>query len=100
MEEHKNMKTENEDMNWVIPGKFLAFSSPQNQIYDKDGTRTFTPDDYGSVFKSWKINLVVRLNHANYEIKKFIKHGVNHIDLVFKDGSTPPDVSLIYYLRI
>lgn len=30
-------KLENGDMNWIIPGKMLAFSSPSNTTHDSDG---------------------------------------------------------------
>ena len=78
-------------MNWIIPNKFLAFSSPSSQPYDPDGYRTFTPDDYSPIFKKWKVNLVVRLNKVTYEKDKFIKNGIKHQDLYFIDGSTPSD---------
>ena len=78
-------------MNWIIPGKFLAFSSPSPCAYDADGYRTFTPEDYVPIFKKWKIGLVVRLNKATYDREKFVKNGIRHLDLYFLDGSTPPD---------
>lgn len=30
-------RVDNGDMNWIIPGKFLAFSSPSPTPYDSDG---------------------------------------------------------------
>ena len=33
-------KLENGDMNWIIPGKMLAFSSPSNTTHDSDGVLT------------------------------------------------------------
>jgi cell division cycle 14 len=30
-------RVDNGDMNWIIPGKFLAFSSPSASPYDGDG---------------------------------------------------------------
>lgn len=32
-------RVDNGDMNWIIPGKFLAFSSPSATPYDADGVR-------------------------------------------------------------
>lgn len=55
-------KVEHGDMNWVVPGKFLAFSGPSEEEKDADGWRTFTPDDYSPIFKKFGINLVIRLN--------------------------------------
>jgi len=30
-------RVDNGDMNWILPGKFLAFSSPSATPYDADG---------------------------------------------------------------
>ena len=89
-------KVDNGDMNWIIPNKFLAFSSPNATKYDKHGYRTFTPEDYSPLFKQWKINLVVRLNNATYEREKFIKNNIKHLDLFFQDGTPPPDVKFMF----
>jgi cell division cycle 14 len=35
-------KVDNGDMNWIIPGKFLAFSSPSPQKYDEEGVSSFS----------------------------------------------------------
>lgn len=32
-------RVDNGDMNWIIPGKFLAFSSPSPAQYDSDGVK-------------------------------------------------------------
>lgn len=32
-------RVDNGDMNWIIPGKFLAFSSPSANPYDNDGVK-------------------------------------------------------------
>ena len=36
-EYEENERVDNGDMNWIIPGKFLAFSSPSPKSYDADG---------------------------------------------------------------
>ena len=86
-EEYANV--DNGDMNWIIPGKFLAFSSPSASQYDSEGYRTYTPEDYVPIFKKWNIGLVVRLNKPVYDKEKFIKNGIKHVDMYFLDGSTP-----------
>jgi len=79
-------------MNWIIPGKMLAFSSPSNTTHDSDGYRTFTPEDYAIPFKKWKVNVVVRLNNKTaYDREKFIKNGIKHVDSYFVDGGLPSD---------
>ncbi len=82
-------RVDNGDMNWIIPGKMLAFSSPSNTQYDQDGYRTFTPEDYSPIFKKLGIGLVVRLNKETYDAKKFLRSGIKHMDLFFPDGSVP-----------
>jgi cell division cycle 14 len=32
-------KVENGDMNWIIPGKILAFSSPSDKTHDEQGVQ-------------------------------------------------------------
>ena len=81
-------KVENGDLNWIVPGKFIAFSGPLN-VTDKYGS--FTPEDYVPIFKKFGVSLVVRLNKPQYDKTKFTKAGIKHIDLYFLDGSTPPD---------
>jgi len=82
-------KVENGDMNWVVPGKFLAFSSPSITSQDPEGYKTFTPEDYVPVFKRFNITLAVRLNKKSYEADRFTKNGIRHLELFFVDGSCP-----------
>lgn len=93
-------KVDNGDMNWILPGKFLAFSSPSPSKFDHDGYRTFTPEDYCPIFKSWKINHVIRLNNAIYDREKFVKNGIKHTDLFFEDGTVPPERIYNEFLKI
>ncbi len=87
-------------MNWIIPNKFLAFSSPSNSPTDSEGYRTFTPEDYAPLFKKWKINLVIRLNKITYEKSKFVQNGIKHMELYFIDGSTPSDQIIDDFLAV
>lgn len=82
-------KVEHGDMNWIVPGKFLAFSGPSQNEHDDDGWRTFTPDDYTPIFKKFNIGTVVRLNKKSYDEQRFIDNGFTFEDLYFVDGTTP-----------
>lgn len=82
-------KVEHGDMNWVVPDKFLAFAGPSATPIDCDGFPAFTPEDYCPIFKSAGITLVVRLNKKQYDRRRFIDHGIKHVDLYFLDGSCP-----------
>lgn len=87
-------KVENGDMNWIIPGKFIAFMGPIDNRAERRGN---APEDYLQVFKHFNVTHVIRLNEAKYDRQKFVKAGIKHTDLFFIDGSTPSDVN-IYHL--
>ena len=57
---------ENGDMNWIIPGKFLAFSTPIDTAKGSDGF-SFNPEYYIPIFKKIGINSVIRLNTKEYD---------------------------------
>lgn len=82
-------KVHNGDLNWIMPGKFLAFAGPSKKEYDEDGYRTFTPEDYAPIFKKIGVTTVIRLNNKVYDRERFLKKGFNHIELFFVDGTTP-----------
>ena len=43
---------------------------------------------------------VIRLNEPKYDKAKFTRNGINHTDLFFIDGSTPPDAIVNQFLRV
>ena len=43
---------------------------------------------------------VVRLNEAKYDKNKFVRNGIDHSDLFFIDGSTPPEKIVQEFLDI
>lgn len=87
-------------MNWILPGKFLAFSGPSAKRTEFYGYRTLTPEDYISYFKKHGITTVVRLNKRMYEKRRFTDHGIKHIDLYFPDGTCPSDAILKRFLEV
>ena len=122
-------RVENGDMNWIVPGKFLAFSGPHASHHSDAGLRTLTPgtlpslfhpflsipflfpfappfnnriyvDDYIPYFKKHNVVMVVRLNKKVYDKKRFIDYGVKHTDLYFVDGSTPSDSIVQRFLEV
>ena len=82
-------KVENGDLNWIIPGKFVAFMGP---IEQRDARHRYGhhPDKYTQIFKNIGVNRVIRLNEEKYDKKAFVNNGIHHNDLFFVDGSTPP----------
>lgn len=93
-------EVENGDMNWIVPDKFLAFAGPCPTSTDADGFPAFTPEDYAPIFRSAGIELVVRLNTKQYDRRRFIDHGIKHVDLYFRDGSCPPADIIHKFLHI
>lgn len=92
-------KVENGDLNWIIPGKFVAFSGPSSTQTDAEGWRTFTPEDYIPIFKKFGVTMVVRLNKKQYDKERFTKHGIKHMELYFTDGSCPEDTIVEDFLN-
>ena len=80
---------ENGDLNWIIPGKFLAFMGPVDQR-DRVHRYGHAAASYINIFKHLGVNKVVRLNEAKYDRLNFLSKGIDHEDMVFTDGSTPP----------
>lgn len=79
---------ENGDLNWIVPGKFIAFSTP-NDNANKKGHRYFSAQSFTPILKKLGVNLVVRLNDPLYDEKHLKKSGIDHIDIMFDDGSCP-----------
>ncbi|KAJ5594747.1 Tyrosine-protein phosphatase cdcA [Penicillium hispanicum] len=96
------------DFNWVTPN-FLAFASPQQQPvapvpintpeYDalpstiSEVCSSKLPLPFKNVlahFKSRDVGLVVRLNSELYCPSYFTAMGIDHIDMIFEDGTCPP----------
>lgn len=121
-------RVENGDFNWVVPGKFLAFSGPtQTPISYVDGVKTNTPETYFEYFRENNVTAVVRFNNKVYDRKKFLEAGArgcgvrgagagcgvrrvcaplcrprvgfNHVDLYFADGSNPTDPILKRFME-
>lgn len=84
-------KVENGDMTWIIPKKFLAFAGPFDDGVDEDGIPSCKPESYYSHFRRGGITAIVRLNKRQYDANKFTRAGFKHYDLIFNDGSCPPD---------
>lgn len=92
-------KLDHGDMNWIVPGKFLGFSSPSEDEYDEEGYRTFTPDDYSDIFQNAGIGTIIRLNKRCYNEQRFIKQGFRFEDIYFVDGTCPSDKVVRKFLK-
>lgn len=74
-------KVEEGDLNWVIPGKIVAFSSPS--IMAAEG---LDPRFYVNYFKKHRVTAIIRLNERLYEDKFFIANGLRIYPMEIQDG--------------
>jgi len=79
-EYEKHELVENGDLN-SVGDNFVAFASPVT------GHNSIKP--VLKYFKKHNVQLVVRLNSPLYDSKIFEKEGIQHIDLIFDDGTCP-----------
>ncbi|XP_006191005.1 dual specificity protein phosphatase CDC14A isoform X4 [Camelus ferus] len=93
-------RVENGDFNWIVPGKFLAFSGPHPKSKIENGYPLHAPEAYFPYFKKHNVTAIVRLNKKIYEAKRFTDAGFEHYDLFFIDGSTPSDSIVRRFLSI
>ncbi|XP_077376853.1 dual specificity protein phosphatase CDC14B isoform X6 [Festucalex cinctus] len=93
-------RAENGDLNWIIPGKFLAFSGPHPKSKIENGYPLHAPEAYIPYFRKHNITSVIRLNKKMYDARRFTDSGFEHHDLFFVDGSTPIDAIVRKFLNI
>lgn len=93
-------RVENGDLNWIVPGKFLAFSGPHPKTKIENGYPLHAPEAYFPYFRKHNVTTVIRLNKKIYEAQRFTDAGFDHCDLFFVDGSTPSDTIMRRFLHI
>ncbi|OHT12135.1 Protein-tyrosine phosphatase containing protein [Tritrichomonas foetus] len=89
----------NGDMNWLIPGKLMAFATPYSSNIIQ-GWKVCTPNDLVPVFKGFKITRIIRLTNKIYDETIFMKNGFKFTELFFEDGTTPPEHILKRFLEL
>jgi cell division cycle 14 len=87
-------------MDWIIPGKLLAFASPYSMPELPNGIRVATAADLLPIFRTLGITHVVRLNTQFYDAAVFRDAGFAHTELFFPDGHTPPEAISAAFLAI
>ncbi|KKA26488.1 hypothetical protein TD95_004232 [Thielaviopsis punctulata] len=112
-------RVEHGDFNWITPD-FLAFASPQQSpaIRFPEGSDMFKalprtlddidahptlPQPFKNVlehFSTNNIGLVVRLNSPLYSPSYFEAMGIQHIDMIFDDGTCPPLKTVRKFIRL
>ncbi|CEP00378.1 protein-tyrosine-phosphatase [Plasmodiophora brassicae] len=93
-------RIENGDLNVIVPKKFVHFSGPSNTNRDADGYPAKTPNDYIDTFKKLGVTDIIRLNKKCYDKNKFTKHGFQHHEMYFIDGTTPSLALLERFMNV
>ncbi|XP_045426681.1 dual specificity protein phosphatase CDC14B isoform X7 [Pipistrellus kuhlii] len=93
-------KAENGDLNWIIPGRFIAFCGPHSRSRLESGYYQHAPESYIAYFKNHNVTTIIRLNKRMYNAKQFTNAGFDHYDLFFADGSIPTDAIVKEFLDI
>lgn len=91
-------KVENGDLNWIVPNKLLAFSTPNDS--ETRGIRAFSVDKYIPILKRFGVQAVVRLNDRLYDESKLQRQGIKHRDIFFEDGSCPFEEHIDSFLEL
>ena len=63
-------------------------------------TSCYRIEDLIQYFKEKGVGTIIRLNNKLYDRKKFTDAGIEHIEMYFPDGTTPPDHILRKFLEI
>ncbi|XP_043837157.1 dual specificity protein phosphatase CDC14B-like [Dromiciops gliroides] len=93
-------KVENGDLNWIIPGRFIAFCGPHPRRRLESGYHYHTPEAYVPYFKRHNVTTIIRLNKKVYDARRFTEAGFDHHELFFADGSIPSDAIVKEFLNI
>jgi cell division cycle 14 len=70
------------DINWIVPGKLLAFSGPQRErvILDGNGRTTLLAHEYAKLFTTLGVGCVVRFNEpTTYDRHAFTHANIRHV---------------------
>lgn len=62
LQHRSGWQVENGDLNWIVPGKLVAFSGPAVRGNEIAGYRLHTPEDYWDYWRKKGVSAVVRLN--------------------------------------
>ncbi|XP_071571992.1 dual specificity protein phosphatase CDC14A isoform X4 [Temnothorax nylanderi] len=93
-------RVENGDLNWIVPGKFIAFCGPHARSKMEDGYPLHGPEWYFTYFRRNNVTTIIRLNKKVYDASSFTDAGFIHKDLFFMDGSTPTDAIMHQFIKI
>jgi len=87
----------NGDINWIIPGKLVAFKGPRTTPKNQP---SYPPSFYLTYLQSKNVKSIVRLNKNHYDKVVFTESGMAHYDLYFGDGTIPTTDIVEEFLKI
>lgn len=82
----------NGDINWIIPNFVLAFSGPSDTPTSKGPTPSNACPLVLKKLHDCGVNTIIRLNDEEYDRDYFVENGIDHVDLIFEDGTAPNEV--------
>lgn len=88
------------DLNWIIPGKILAFAGPSDKSLNSKMYHKHPPKFYHHYFRDHNVTSIVRLNEPEYESSGFRDYGFEHHDLIFPDGYPPTSTIAARFIKI
>lgn len=100
-EYEKMERLENGDCAWLVPRKFIAFSSPLARRREiAPGVYTFSAEDYVPLFQRLGVTCIIRFNKKLYDKRKFTQAGIRHVELFYEDGSNPSEQIMQRFIQI
>lgn len=87
------------DLNWIVPGKILAFAGPSDKPISAL-TQKHKPSFYHDYFRDHNVTTIIRLNDAEYDKSGFTDAGFQHHDLIFPDGFPPTSTIAREFIEI
>jgi protein-tyrosine phosphatase len=114
------LKLNHGDLSWIVPGETAAFSCPVSDqdyaLHQQQGpsppregpSRIGLPAEYyASLFSSSMetsffggIGAVVQLNEERYNEAKLVERGIDHIPMIYDDGSIPSSETVDKFLDL
>ena len=94
-EYHRLNQLSEGDLNWIVPKRLVATSSPAINMAEG-----LPPQFYIPYFRENNITAVIRLNEALYVDLDFEKHGIRVYPMEFTDGANPQEALVAEFIRI
>lgn len=94
-EYHKLCSLDEGDMNWVIPNKLCAMTSPAMNRSEGLHTHFYCP-----IFRKRGIKALVRLNERLYSEQQIEGEGVRVYPMEIRDGECPKEYQVVQFVNI